>query len=407
MKRFLKVREEEEIQALFNRKIKPLGCEEIKIDQCWHRILAEDIFSPEDLPQFNKSVMDGYALRAQDTFGASETNPVILKVVGEVLMGEAPEISIQRNQAARISTGGVLPQGSNGVVMMEHTELKGDEVTIYKALAPWGNVLRSGGDVSKGEKVLSKGNFLRAQDIGILVGLGIMLLKVYCQPKVAVISTGDEVVSPDIKPEPGQIRDINSYTLEAQVKGIGCVPVRLGIVKDDFSEIVEKINQGLKFCDLVLISGGSSVGFRDITLKAISSFANSQILAHGIAVKPGKPNIIARIQEKFVLGLPGHPVSSMVSFSLIAQKILEGLMGCKTKPWERRLTVQLTKPVVSSGRKEYVRVALRRKGNKLLAEPILGKSSMLSTMVKADGLISIPLGCEGMESGQSVEVRLF
>jgi molybdopterin molybdotransferase len=388
-------------------KIRPLGTEVVKVNEGLGRVAATDIISPEDLPPFDKAVMDGYALRAQDTFGASEANPVTLKVVGEVLMGEAPKISIQRNQAARISTGGVLPQGSNGVVMMEHTELRGDEVTMYKALAPWGNVLRSGGDVSKGEKVLSKGNFLRAQDVGILIGLGIMSLKVYCQPKVVIISTGDEIVRPEVKPKLGQIRDINSYTLEAQVKGIGCVPVRLGIVKDNFSELVEKIDQGLKFCDVVLISGGSSVGFRDITLKAIGSFANSQILAHGIAIKPGKPNIIARIQGKFVLGLPGHPVSSMISFSLIAQKILEGLMGCKTKPWQRRLTVQLTKPVVSSGRKEYVRVALRRKGDKLLAEPILGKSSMLSTMVKADGLISIPLGCGGMESGQSVEVMLF
>jgi molybdopterin molybdotransferase len=410
MRSFFKVKTPENIFESL-KDIEPLGTEFVPITAAFNRVLARDIVSDEDLPGFKRSTMDGYALAAKDTFGASENLPTPLNIVEEIKMGEIPRSTLHRGECAQISTGGMLPEGADAVVMVEYTQkVEGGVVEISRPVSPLENVILSDDDVKKGQVVLHKGSLLRPQDLGILAGLGISTVDVFTQPKAAIISTGEEIVDISKKPEVGQMRDINSYTLGGLCVQSGVEPIYCGIIKDKFEDITLFIEKGLSQADVVLLSGGSSVGVKDFTLDAILSLDGVEVVAHGVSISPGKPTIIARRGNKTLWGLPGHPVSAMIIFDIFLRYLFGRLIGLTnlTEYHSRTIEAEIDRNIESAtGREDYIRVKLSHIEGGWLATPILGKSGLISTMVEADGIVTIDMNTEGLYRGEMVRVRLF
>jgi len=407
---------EEVIKLLKNnlnfKKIIQNNKEVINIKNALHRILSKEIVAPADLPGFNRSTMDGYAIRAEDSFGATDSLPSYLKIIGEIKMGDRPNFKINPGEAVKISTGGMLPEGANAVMMVEYTE-QIDDTTIEarRSISPWENVVRENEDLKTGEIILRKGHRLHPQDIGVLAGIGKINIKIYKKPKIAIISTGNEIIPAEGKPRIGQIRDINSYTLGACIKEAGGIPVYRGIIKDEVILLEQEIKKTIKEdkVEAVIISGGSSVGVRDVTLEVLNRLGKPGVLIHGVSVKPGKPTILAIADNRPIFGLPGHPVSAMIIFDLFLRPLISWLQGGQynynsAKETEAELTCNM---VSDSGREDYIRVFVYEKDKKFYAEPILGKSGLISTMVRASGLIKIGLNIEGLEKGSKVMVKLF
>ena len=387
----------------------PRGVERVPTADALGRVLAEDLTSPGDLPTFRRSTMDGFAVRAADTFGASEGLPAYLTVVGEVLMGRPAERSPRLGEAVRIATGGMIPDGADAVVMVEHTqEVDPTTIEVLRPVAPGEHVIDVGEDVRRGDPLLPAGHVVRPQDQGGLLALGITRLSVAQRLKVGIISGGDEVVAPEAEPGPGQIRDINSYTLAALVERAGHVPVRLGVVPDDYERLEAAARAGLERSDVLLLSAGSSVSTRDMTAQVIASLGEPGVLVHGVSLKPGKPTILAFAQGKPVFGLPGNPVSCMVTFDLFVAPALYLLSGCPERPPRRAVPARLTRNVASApGREDYFQVRLERRGDELWAEPVFGKSNLIYTLVKSDGMVRIDLDRGGLSEGDHVQVILF
>jgi molybdopterin molybdotransferase len=380
---------------------------EVPIAETASRILARDISAIQDLPGFRRSTMDGYAVVSSTTFGASESNPAWLTLAPSIAMGEVPDFTLVPGQAARIATGGMLPEGADSVIMIEYAEAVDDTaIEVYKSVAPLQHVIDSSEDFKKDELILTRGTRVRPQEAGLAAALGLDRLQVFKRPRVAIISTGDEVVPVTEAPGPGKIRDINSYTLAGLVSEAGAVPCSYGIVKDDEHQLFETCQKAVTECDMVLISGGSSVGVRDFTVDVLSKLADTELLAHGISISPGKPTILARSGNKPVWGLPGHVVSAMVVFQVVVLPFLNRLQGL-AKAGEPRLTLpaRLTRNIASAqGRSDFIRVSLKRDDTGLLAEPVLGKSGLIRTMVLAHGLVEIGENVEGLEKGTLVEI---
>ncbi len=381
--------------------------QDIPLVDAMGRILAQDVNADVDLPNFMRSTMDGYAVRASSTFGASESNPAYLTVIGSVPMGAIPDFSIDAGEAAGISTGGMLPKGADSVVMIEHTEaIDKTTIEVYRSVAPAQNILEKGEDFKKGAVLVPAGKRIRPQEIGLLAAFGIERVAVYKKPVIGIISSGDEVVSIKEIPEPGLIRDINTYTLAGLVQKSGAVPMTYGIVRDNFDDLIEKCTAALRQSDMVLISGGSSMGTRDYTIEVFSALPESEILVHGISISPGKPTILARSQRRAIWGLPGQVTSTMVVFEIVVKPFIEHIAGFLPEHKKQfNLIAQLSRNVSSTqGRADYVRVKLYQKDGMLWAEPVLGKSGLINTMVNADGLIEIGLNTEGLDRGAMVEV---
>jgi molybdopterin molybdotransferase len=393
------------------RQFRALDAEEVGIEEAVFRVLAEPVNAPEDLPGFDRSTMDGFAVRSSDTFGATESMPGLLNLRGEVAMGGTSEVSLKRGEAVRIWTGGALPANADAVVMIEHTEqLDHDTIEVLKAVAPFDNVVRKGEDFTRGELLLRAGHRLRPQDLGILAAIGRETIRSYKRPSVAVISSGDEIVPIGMEPPPGCIRDVNRYTLTACLKEALAIPLWLGLAPDSLKELSMWIKRGVQSADVVIISGGSSMGSRDLVIEAIRSQEDSEILLHGVSVSPGKPLIISRIGSKPVFGLPGHPVSAMVCFEQFVTPLLRRLEGEQALSPARRVTQEafLGRNVPSKeGREDFVRVRIQKAADKLTAVPVPGKSGMISAMVRADGYIRISEDCEGLYRGDPVTVHLF
>ncbi|WP_456385811.1 molybdopterin molybdotransferase MoeA [Desulfolithobacter sp.] len=411
MKGFFQLISSTEFLQLFSR-FQPLDGDRIPLGQADGRILAEDVTAPEQLPPFSRSTMDGFAVRARDTFGCSESEPALLAIVGEIAMGSSgQDINLKPGQTARIWTGGALPAKADGVVMVEYTHLLDDDtVEIFRPVAPGENVIRAGEDFEKGQVVLERGRKLRPQDLGVLAGLGITTLFVYRQPKVAILSTGDELVPPDQKPAPGQIRDINSTTLATLVREAGGIPEQFGIVEDCFDDMFTACSEAIADADMVLLSGGSSVGRRDFTLQVLEELPSSELLAHGVAIRPGKPTILASVGNKALFGLPGHVASAIVVFHLFVRPLLRLFSGLEADHGLQQIQAITTQQIPSAiGREEYVRVQIswQEPGKPPLATPIYGKSGLLSPLVKADGLLVIHRDSEGLDQGASARVLLF
>ncbi|MBW2366458.1 MAG: molybdopterin molybdotransferase MoeA [Deltaproteobacteria bacterium] len=385
-----------------------MGSERLPVLGAHGRILAETVFACENLPDFIRSTMDGYAVQAASTFGASEANPAYLTLSGSVVMGQRPEFNTRPGQAARIWTGGALPPGTDSVVMIEQTEAV-DETTIevYKSVAPGQHVVQVGEDFKTDAPLLTGGQVLRSQEIGLLAAFGHESVPVFQKATVGIISTGDEVVPISETPQYGKIRDVNSYSLSAQVSAAGGRPVHYGIVPDDLSALSDVCRKAHEQCDMLLISGGSSVGARDYTIEALSGLAQSQILVHGIPISPGKPAILAKAQGKPIWGLPGHVTSAMVVFDAVVRTFLDRLNGLTQKrTWS--IPARMTRNVPSAqGRIDFIRVQLVEKEGEYWAEPILGKSGLLHTMVQADGLVACDMNTEGFDQAERVMVRLL
>ena len=372
------------------------------------RVLAEDLFAPGDLPAFARSTMDGFAVRAVDTFGASEGLPAYLDLVGEVFMGRAPEITLGVGQCARIATGGMLPASADAVVMVEQTqEAGGGTIEVLRAVAPGENVVQVGEDVRAGEPLIGRGRALRPQDLGGLVALGIVEVAVAKRLKVGIISGGDEIVEPADEPGPGQIRDVNSYTLAALVRRAGHEPSLVGVFRDVYEELESAALGALSKCDVLLLSAGSSVSQRDMTAQVIQSLGQPGVLVHGVSLKPGKPTVLAVCGGKPVLGLPGNPVSCMVTFDLFVAPTLAHLTGAETPP-RRTVSARLARNVASAtGREDYVQVRLEQADGETRAVPVFGKSNLIYTLIRADGMLKVPLDKGGLAEGETVEVVLF
>lgn len=379
------------------------------LDSLGRRLVVE-ARAAGDVPGFDRSTVDGYAVRAKDTYGATEGLPSYVEVRGEVLMGHEPLDKIETGHAVRIATGGMLPPGADAVVMVEYTEeLDSFTVGVTRPVAPGENVVRRGEDITAGDVVLPAGHRIRPQDLGVLSAIGITEVEVAAAVRVGIISTGDELVDPGESPVCGQVRDINSYTLYGAAAACGGEPRLYGIVRDDHNELKRALKQALEESDMVLISGGSSVGARDVASSVIDSIDQPGVVFHGLSIKPGKPTVGAVVCGKPVFGLPGHPASAMVVFELmVAPLIRSGCYSDQDLIMEFPLRAIITRNLRSAaGREDFVRVKLFCRDGQLFAEPVLGKSGLITTMVKADGLARIPFGKEGVEAGETLEVKLF
>jgi molybdopterin molybdotransferase len=408
---FFKVLAPEEALRLL-LQVSPVGTERILTVRARGRVLAEDLYSAVDLPHFHRAAMDGYAVKAKDTFGASQSLPAYLKFAGIIEMGKEATRPLATGEAMRISTGGMIPPQSDGVVMVEYAdEIEGGLVEIHRGVSPWQNVIQIGDDIKKGELVFRGGRRLKAHDLGALTGVGISSVPVYQRPRIALISTGDEIVDAETEPLPGQVRNINQHSLAGLIEECGGELKDWGVIRDNKDQLTEALERALSWADVVLLSGGSSVGAKDISLDAILSFPGSEIVFHGISVAPGKPTIFARACGKPIMGLPGYPVSALVIFDLFARPLIRRLGGEEISDLSRfskTARATLTTNIASQiGREDYVRVTLTREGQRLVATPLPNKSGAIFTLVKADGMVRIDLNQDGIEQGEEVEVILF
>ena len=409
-KEFFKVTSLERVLELV-RTFPCVTDEVLPLDQCVGCILSQDIVSEIDLPEFNRATMDGYAVQARSTFGASESMPALFRIVGAVEMGEVPTVSVQPGEAVRIATGGMLPDGADSVVMIEHAQaLDEHTLEVFKSSVPLQHVIEIGEDFRREEQILPKGSRIRPQEMGVLAALGQTHVSVYRQPTVAIISSGDEIVPIEETPSLSQLRDVNAYTLAGLIGLSGGIPLYLGIARDNFDELHSLCKNALAESDMVLISGGSSVGSRDFTMEVIQALPAAEILVHGVSISPGKPTILATSEQKPIWGLPGQVTSTMVVFQVMVRPMLEKIGGLSEDRLvaEREVSAVLSRNMASvQGREDYVRVKLVRRENQIYAEPILGKSGLIHTMVKADGLIKIDMNSEGLDKGTAVSVILF
>jgi molybdopterin molybdotransferase len=366
------------------------------------RVLAAPVAADTDIPGFDRSVVDGYAVRSSDTTGAGDAVPALLQCVGRVAMGKNnTSLVVRSGECAYIPTGGVLPEGADAAVMVEYTDETGDTVLIKKSASHGENVLLRDEDFKKGEIVFLPGRRLTPQDAGVLAACGCATVTVAKKPVVGIISTGNELVPVNVIPAPGQVRDANAPMLAAWLMEYGCIPRHYGIVKDEREAFEAIIEKALRECDVVLLSGGSSKDDRDMTAGVIAG--RGEVIIHGIAIAPGKPTIIGRIGAKPVFGLPGHPAAAFVVLITIVRPLLDTMLGQK-KPSLRIIKAVLAENIPSQrGREEYVRVRVDNGS----AIPIFGKSGLMHTLVTSDGLVCIPAGYEGLEKGSEVEVILW
>ncbi len=393
--------------------------EKIHISHSLGRVLAEEILSPENLPAFARSTMDGYAVKSVDTFSAAESRPALLTLVGDILMGTMPGRALSKSEAMKIATGGALPQGADAVVMFEQTQsVDAKSIEVVKPVAPLENMVQAGDDIKNGEVILSRGHRMRPQDMSALASVGVVHISVFEKPKVAIISTGNEIVPANSTPAPGRIRDSNSYNLEGLIAQAGGVPVRLGIIPDEYACLKETLEAAIKDCALVLLTGGSSVGIADLTAKVINDAGNPGVLVHGVSIKPGKPLIVGLIatpeKQVPVFGLPGHPAAVSICFELFVKPVLVRTSGevpqaaLEGVSSYRVVKAKLERSISSSpGREDHVRVTLEKKDGQLWARPVFGASGLISTLVKAVGTVVVPTNKIGIETGEEVEVRLF
>ena len=401
----LHVKTPEEVLALIETEFAPVaGTELVSLTAAMGRVLAEDIAATEYVPDFDRSTVDGYAVRARDTFGCSDAIPAILPLQGEVFMGEGAEFDLNPEECVAVPTGGALPKGADSVVMVEYTEDYGDgTIGISKSAAPGQNMIFRGDDVFPGKVILKKGRVLSCQDIGALAAIGRVQVPVVKKITVGVISTGDELVPPEVTPGPGQVRDVNSPMLEAMLSAFGVQVINYGIVVDNEALLTEKVQKAAAECDAVLLSGGSSVGVKDAACRIIESMG--KLLLHGIAIKPGKPTIIGKAGPKPLVGLPGHPVAAYFVTKLFILPLLGRLMGRVQENYTT--TARITESVSANhGRAQYHCCRLERRDGELYAYPIRGKSGLITTLAGADGYFCIDRDCEGLPQDAEIQVTV-
>ena len=401
----LHVKTPEEVLALIETEFEAVaGTQTVALAAAMGRVLAEDIAATEYVPDFDRSTVDGYAVRARDTFGCTDAIPAILTQQGEVLMGQGAEMKLEADCCVAVPTGGAVPEGADSVVMVEFTEDYGDgTIGMLKSVAPGQNMIFRGDDVYPGKPILQKGRVLSSQDIGALAAIGRVQVPVVKQLRVGVISTGDELVPPEAVPGPGQVRDVNSPMLEAMLGAFGAQVINYGIVIDDELLLKDKVEKAVAECDAVLLSGGSSVGVKDAACRIIESMG--KLLLHGIAIKPGKPTILGKAGCKPLVGLPGHPVAAYFITKLFVLPLLSKLMGRKQTAYTT--TAKVTENISANhGRAQYHCCRLECKDGELFAYPIRGKSGLITTLAGADGYFCIERDCEGLPKFAQIQVTI-
>ncbi|WP_427340720.1 molybdopterin molybdotransferase MoeA [Caloranaerobacter sp. DY30410] len=381
-----------------------LDIQEIEITKVLGRVLAEDVISDINVPEFNRSTVDGYAIISSDSHGATDTIPSFLNLIGEVKMGSKTELKITYGEAVYVPTGGMIPEGADGVIMIENVEIIDENtIAVLKPITPGENIIRAGDDIKKGSVVLKRGKRLEPQDIGVLAAIGLKNVKVYRKPKFYIISTGDELIDLDEKLDFGKIRDINGYSLSALVQQIGGEVVKRVIVRDDFNLLKKELEKAIELSDIILISGGSSVGNRDYTCQLINSFQGEGVFIHGVSIKPGKPTIVGEVCGKIVFGLPGHPVSSIIIFKVFVEYLVRKIMGM---PYEINKTKAVMDFNIHSfpGRETYQMVTLEERQGKIFAKPNYGKSGMITLLSNSNGYVIIKSDEEGLNKGDERDV---
>ncbi len=383
-----------------------LEIEEVSLLQAQHHFLAEDLTAAENVPDFNRSTVDGYAVKAADTFGAGESLPSLLMAAGSVRMGQKAEMTLQKGQAVAVPTGGMLPEGADSVVMVEYSEqFDADTIAVYKPVSPGENVIARGDDLRQGEAILNRGTWLSAKHIAMLAACGISKVKVYRPVKFAIISTGDEIIEIDQPQEIGQIRDINSYGLASIIAQWGGEVTYRAIVKDDYEALKQAMQEGLMQADVLLTSGGSSVGERDYTYRLMQELCGDDVFVKGIAIKPGKPTIAGSADGKPVIGLPGHPSAAMTVFRVLMSTILKQWgLALQEILVPARLSINLPS---APGKTTFQMVQLKQEQNGFVAVPIFGKSGMIHLLGHSEGYIVLEAHQEGLEQNQQVLVHLL
>ncbi len=387
----------------------PLGEQLVPLLEAHNHVLAENINSSLDIPPFNRSTVDGYAVKAEDTYGAEENNPIRLKICGVVNVGELPLLSIEKGGAAEIVTGAPIPEGADSVVMVEDTEKDDDGLRVYSAVAKDENVMKKGADIKRGVIILKAGQVLGSSEIGVIAALGLTKVKVFRAPVVAVLSTGGEVTEPGKDLPPGKIYDINAYSLSAAVLENGGKPVYLGVVPDDKTALRKALEDALSSADIVLTSGGVSVGPKDITPQTIDSLGKPGLVVCGVAVKPGKPIAVAFAGRKPVFSMPGHPTSALLMFHLFVRPVIQLLSGRSVQEISAVKAVAGARMFSAKGRRTFVMVKLKReKANRLIAEPVeTGASGAITTLAKADGFVEIPENQQFVDAEEEITVSLL
>jgi len=398
-------------RRLIDEMIKPeSSSEEVSLLEAYNHVLQENVVSTFDIPPFNRSTVDGYAVRASDTFSAEENQPAILKLRGIINVGEIPKMKIEKGEAANIVTGAPIPEGADSVVMVENTETEnGKLLRVYRAVTKDQNIMKKGTDIRKDEKVLKTGRILGASEIGVLAALGIAKIRVLKTPIVAVLSTGGEISEPGKKLPAGKIFDINAYSLSTGVLESGGKPVNLGVVPDDRTELRNALEHALAIADVVLTSGGVSVGPKDLAPQIVDSLGKPGVLISGIAVKPGKPTTIGLIGKKPVFSLPGHPTSALLMFHLLVRPVIQQMAG--KSPIEAKVVRALAAARMFSakGRRTFVMVNLKRnEANNIIANPVeTGASGAITTLAKADGFVEIPENQQFIDMNEEISVTLL
>jgi molybdopterin molybdotransferase len=422
MTEFLKLKTAEEAWATFTAHFKPQVIRQTcATADALDRVLAQDVLAAHQLPTFIRSTVDGYAVVAADTHGASQSAPAYLDVVAEVPMGQAVSFGLASGQAALLHTGGMVPPGADAVVMIENTNrtavpmfggqplqpgFKPFGIEVYRPAAPGEACIQPGEDIAAGELIMPAGQTLRPQDIGGLVALGVTAVEVARQPRVAIVSQGDEVVPPDREPGPGQVRDINSYTLAGLVRRAGGIPLNYPIVPDVQDALDAAVKRAWDEADIVVVTAGSSVSYRDLTANAINRLGQPGVLVHGVAIRPGKPTILAVCDGKPVFGLPGNPVSCINIFRRFVIPTIRLSMAARPLPvYTTRARLARNIPA-ASGRADFVRVRLEERGGETWAVPVFGKSNLIFTLVRSEGGVEVPLNSNGIPAGADVTVVL-
>ncbi len=392
-----------------NLSPKPLGAERVSLSKAQGRVLAQPVVAPINIPPFSRSIVDGYAVKAADTFGASEEKPVSLGFCGQVAVGESPSVVVEKGLAAEIVTGAPLPEGADSVVMVEYTNRQGDNVLIHRPVSTGENMMAAGSDIRKGEMVLRKSRVLASREIGVLAAIGLTEVTVYKRPKVAIISTGAEVVEPGKTLPPGKIYDINAHALSAAVLESGGEPINLGIIPDKRDRLEKAFGKALASADTVITSGGVSVGPKDLTPQIVDTLGKPGVIISGIAVKPGKPTTIAVVDGKPVFSLPGHPTSSLFMFTVFVRPILLKLAGRTEETVPKLRAVTATKMFPARGRRTFIMVNLTYdKTGTLLATPVpTGLSGAITTLAKAEGFVEISEKQQFIDAGTEIDVYLF
>jgi len=393
---------EEALKLFFDKlRMERLKTVTVSLSEALNRVLAVDIVAEEDLPRFDRSAVDGFAVKAHDTFGASQFKPKILKITDED--------EVCKEQARVVWTGNPLPKGANAVVMLENTRRIGDKIEVWVSATPGENVSKKGEDVKKGEVAIRDGTRLKPQHLGLLAALGIADVKVFEKPRAAILAAGNELIKVGEKPRSDQIFEVNSHIISALCRELGAEPLDLGIAKDDVDDILRKLEFGLEKADVMITTGGTSVGVSDLVPEAVNRLGKPGVIVHGLAMRPAMPTALAVVEGKPVIILSGNPVAAMIGFEVFARSLICRMLGLKQGELRPMVKAKITRRVTSAlGRKTFVRVRVLQRDGEFFAEPISARGSgLISTMTKANGYVVVPENREGLEEGESVSVYLF